>query len=622
MKFKIKLTKNTGIVLFFIVIILGLYFQYVYTKQNLIQRYKNKDISNSLQIRDKFKSILNDAEIEFKINLDANIKALNTLYIMYNNIKSFNATNVARILNEENKGPGRYEVFVIDRKYRIIKASYKPDLGYNLGTFSAFKKVLDKVFNGKEKIDISYVHLDIASLNLKRYFLILSPDKKYLLQIAYVIDIYPKLQKTYYKLKAKYKDLKDLQIYFADKYLIYPVNLDNRYSKKIPLKTLTKISFNLFERILKETQEYSKYKKLLKSKNFELLGRSVVKIFQLHNGVISKIDLKQHTINVVTIIQGFFKTLTNKLIIKSSFSTKELEKSLDLIKFRFLLFLSALLIIILFFKYIIFYMSKNLGRLVDSMKANKKIEKTNSFIEEIDGLISTYNCYRDKLNEEIKKNKGLLNENKRFVVDTIHQIKTPLSIIALNSDFIKMQTDNKDILESVEEIEAAISMLKHSYDDLSYMASKNVVNYKPANLDFSSILKERVKFFSVLAKARNKKIITDIEDDIFLNMNKVELERIIDNNISNAIDYSKKEKIFVELKKRENFIIFKVASFGDKIKDTKKIFEKNYREQEHKRGIGIGLNIVKTICEKYNIKYSAYYQDGQNIFEYKFVTIT
>ena len=48
------------------------------------------------------------------------------------------------------------------------------------------------------------------------------------------------------------------------------------------------------------------------------------------------------------------------------------------------------------------------------------------------------------------------------------------------------------------------------------------------------------------------------------------------------------------------------------------IFEKNYREEESKRGLGLGLNIVKNICDKYNILYVASYQNGQNIFTYTF----
>ena len=59
-------------------------------------------------------------------------------------------------------------------------------------------------------------------------------------------------------------------------------------------------------------------------------------------------------------------------------------------------------------------------------------------------------------------------------------------------------------------------------------------------------------------------------------------------------------------------------TYGKPIKDTSKLFEKNYRENESKRGLGLGLNMVKGICEKYGISYFITYKDGQNIFTYRF----
>ena len=59
-------------------------------------------------------------------------------------------------------------------------------------------------------------------------------------------------------------------------------------------------------------------------------------------------------------------------------------------------------------------------------------------------------------------------------------------------------------------------------------------------------------------------------------------------------------------------------TYGKPIKDTSKLFEKNYRENESKRGLGLGLNMVKGICEKYGISYEITYKDGQNIFTYRF----
>jgi len=160
--------------------------------------------------------------------------------------------------------------------------------------------------------------------------------------------------------------------------------------------------------------------------------------------------------------------------------------------------------------------------------------------------------------------------------------------------------------------------LTTSYEDLSYLASSKVVKYKPTLLNVSEVLKDRIKFFSILAKAKGKNLVTFIDERIKYNINKVEMERIIDNNISNAIEYSKGKDIIIELKKEKDGFVLRFISYGDKIKNPQKIFDKNYREHSHKRGLGIVLNIVKNICDKYCAEYKVYYENGKNIFEYKF----
>ena len=68
----------------------------------------------------------------------------------------------------------------------------------------------------------------------------------------------------------------------------------------------------------------------------------------------------------------------------------------------------------------------------------------------------------------------------------------------------------------------------------------------------------------------------------------------------------------------QNSIVLEFKSYSQSIKNKEKLFEKNYREDESKRGLGLGLNMVKLICEKYNIEYELTYIDGQNNFRYTF----
>ena len=589
-----------------------LYLQYIYNKKDLIEKFKSQEFAKTVQIRSEFKSVLNNIELIFKSKLDENLKALNSIYLMYDNIKSFDVDKVADILNKNSDNVGHYEVFVIDKNYKIIKASYKPDLGLDLGKFEKYRKIYEDIFSGKQKIDISYLIFDYSSFTIKRYYLILSPDKKYLLELGYAVDIYPKLKDVYYKLLNKFRDLNEIKLYFMDKYLIYPVNFKHRFQPKLPIEEIIN---NTKKTLLSFLNELGID---VNSTNLEKINKKFLSLFYKNNNIMTKLELDQHKFISYALIEGFFKNLSNRLIIKNEFSTYMLEKDIESIRNRFLIMLLSLVALAILIKFIINYLTAEIKNLVNHMKANKPINKNNYFIKELEDLVATYNEYRDRLNKEIEKNQQLLMENKRFIVDTVHQLKTPLSVITLNSDFLKMQINDKNIEETLNEIEAAIAMLTNSYEDLSYLAAEKTVDYKPVRLNVSDVVKHRVNFFMPLVKARDKDLVALIDDGIYFNINKVELERLIDNNISNAIDYSKGKEIKVILKRTNEGFILKFESFGEKIQNPDKLFEKNYREHSHKRGLGIGLNIVKKICEKYNIEYRVISKEGKNIFEYIF----
>ena len=133
------------------------------------------------------------------------------------------------------------------------------------------------------------------------------------------------------------------------------------------------------------------------------------------------------------------------------------------------------------------------------------------------------------------------------------------------------------------------------------------------------MLHNRIKFFNIISKVNKKEITSNIQNDSYVYINDIELERIIDNNISNGIKYATRDKpIIINLIKNSNTVTVEFKTFGHPIKNKEKIFEKNYREDEAKRGLGLGLNMVKNICEKNNIIYNVSYKDNQNIFTYNF----
>ncbi len=189
-----------------------------------------------------------------------------------------------------------------------------------------------------------------------------------------------------------------------------------------------------------------------------------------------------------------------------------------------------------------------------------------------------------------------------FFNDAMHELKTPLGVIQLNLEILQeKQKDTKEIQRSIN----ATKNLFLVYEDIEYLIKQKSVKYNKENIDFSYLLNQRVDQFESLSIPKNIKFNLNIENNISISINRTHLQRIIDNTISNAIKYSFKDTIVsINLYKdtQRNSTVFSVHNYANPIINKKTIFNRYYKENHIKGGFGIGLNIVKNICEANNIE--------------------
>jgi signal transduction histidine kinase len=211
-------------------------------------------------------------------------------------------------------------------------------------------------------------------------------------------------------------------------------------------------------------------------------------------------------------------------------------------------------------------------------------------------FLSSFFIIKQSIEPYRKLNKYL----DEFLKDAMHELKTPIGVARINVDMLQLRLKNdKNILR----IKSALKNMTVIYEDLEYYMQQNAVKDEKRDIDFSLFLVKRVEFFNDLAISKNIILNKNIEDSIMINFNEIELYRIIDNNISNAIKYSKDSScIEISLEKEEQKIKFSVKDEGIGIKDTSKIFERYYRGDKITGGFGIGLSIVKNICLKNKIE--------------------
>ena len=189
-----------------------------------------------------------------------------------------------------------------------------------------------------------------------------------------------------------------------------------------------------------------------------------------------------------------------------------------------------------------------------------------------------------------------------FISDTTHELNTPISAILMTIQSLKDVESKK-----LKRLEASAKRLSVMYSSLTYRLEGKV---EPSQwVCFTDVVNERVEYVKELIDSKRLDITLELEPtQVF--MPKTSSYRLIDNLLSNAIKYSDLgDSVFITLK--DNVLKVKDTGIGIDKKVQDDIFNRYHRENDERGGFGIGLNIVLSICKKYNIKLGLESQKGE-----------
>ncbi|MDO8454536.1 MAG: HAMP domain-containing sensor histidine kinase [Sulfurimonas sp.] len=183
-----------------------------------------------------------------------------------------------------------------------------------------------------------------------------------------------------------------------------------------------------------------------------------------------------------------------------------------------------------------------------------------------------------------------LQLTEEFSRDILHDLGTPLSSLRLN---VSRLNPHPDDVKKIARIEYSIQTIASLGNNLqSYLEGHEL---QQEDIELNTLLYNRISMFQriypLLSFSLN-------HHSLFIRANRDAMTRIIDNILSNAAKYNTADgSVSVTINPALFLVIFQDTGKG--IAQPKKIFDRFYKE--HERGLGIGLHIVKKLCDSMKI---------------------
>lgn len=180
----------------------------------------------------------------------------------------------------------------------------------------------------------------------------------------------------------------------------------------------------------------------------------------------------------------------------------------------------------------------------------------------------------------------------RFTKDLIHDLNTPISSILINTKMLKKDSSEL-MIKKIDRIEQSAKNIISLYDNLEILLDEDNLGKEEFNLSIP--LNQIIETYQSIYP----QIIFNFDNkEILISSNKDAIKRIIDNIISNSCKYSNNTKAIININYENNTLT--IQDNGKGIKYPKKIFQRNYKEND--KGYGIGMHIVHRLCSELEIK--------------------
>lgn len=217
------------------------------------------------------------------------------------------------------------------------------------------------------------------------------------------------------------------------------------------------------------------------------------------------------------------------------------------------------------------------------------------------------------------------NQQRQFVADASHELKTPLTVILSNADMLKHYggaMEERDC-QRLDNIRASSLQMKELVEELLLLArSDSGGEKKPAltPVNLSDLVEDAALQFDAVFFESGHALESRVEPALYVPGEQGKLKRMVEILLDNARKYASPGGAAVVSLRPEGTkrVRLAVSNEGEPIppEQLERLFERFFRADKARssEGFGLGLSIAQTIVQEHGGKIWAESANGQNCF--------
>ena len=218
-----------------------------------------------------------------------------------------------------------------------------------------------------------------------------------------------------------------------------------------------------------------------------------------------------------------------------------------------------------------------------------------------------------------------MEQQKQFITNASHELKTPLTVISTNMDLLQMEQPDNPWVKSTQRQAA---QMRHLVDELVYLSRMEEENAPLVmeSLPLAPLLRETAEPFTAMAEYQGKAMTVEAEEGLILRGDRASVQRLLSTLLDNAVKYAAPEgSIRVNVRSEGRHVLLTVAndvSAPLTEAQCRQLFDRFYcadpsRNKDHQSGFGIGLAIAAAIVEKHGGTITAAMEGSRLVFACK-----